>query len=193
MWSRSSHAALGRLLRWLAVAAAAGLTAGCFQPLYGEYAATTGPGAVAPNVRDAFATVQVNQIAAPNGTPEARIAVEVRNNVIWELTGGGGAGTPAYLLAISMKMSKTAMIVDIATGRTEAEIVGIDVSYTLTEIGTKKVVVNSQTFARVSSDVPGLQQRFAHQRAQRDAEDRAAKVIAEQIRSRLASYFVAGA
>jgi LPS-assembly lipoprotein len=37
-----------------------------------------------------------------------------------------------------------------------------------------------------------LQQRFAHQRAQRDAEDRAAKVIAEQIRSRLASYFVAG-
>jgi LPS-assembly lipoprotein len=192
MWSRSSHAALGRLLRWLAVAAAAGLTAGCFQPLYGEYAAT-GPGAVAPNVRDAFATVQVNQIAAPNGTPEARIAVEVRNNVIWELTGGGGAGTPAYLLAISMKMSKTAMIVDIATGRTEAEIVGIDVSYTLTEIGTKKVVVNGQTFARVSSDVPGLQQRFAHQRAQRDAEDRAAKVIAEQIRSRLASYFVAGA
>ena len=91
-----------------------------------------------------------------------------------------------------MKLSKTAIIVDIATGRTEAEVVGINASYTLTEIGTKKVVVNSQTFSRVSSDVPGLQQRFAHQRAQRDAEDRASKVIAEQIRSRLASYFVAG-
>jgi LPS-assembly lipoprotein len=190
MWSRNTRAAGGRLVRWLAVAAAAGLTAGCFQPLYGEHA--TGPGTVNPNVRDAFATVDVDQIAAPNGTPEARIAVEVRNNVIWELTGGGGAGTPAYRLGIKMKMSKAAMIVDIATGRTEAEIVGIDVYYTLTEIGTKKVVVNSQTFSRVSSDVPGLQQRFAHQRAQRDAEDRAAKVIAEQIRSRLASYFVAG-
>jgi LPS-assembly lipoprotein len=192
MWSRSTHAALGRLLRWLAVAAAAGLTAGCFQPLYGEYTAT-GPGAVAPNVRDAFATVEVDQIGAPNGTPEARIAVELRNDMIWELTGGAGAGTPAYRLSIKMKASKTAIIVDIATGRTEAEIVGLDVYYTLTEIGTKKVVVNSQTFSRVSSDVPGLQQRFAHQRAQRDAEDRAAKVIAEQIRSRLASYFVAGA
>ena len=190
MWSRSTRAAGGRLLRWLAVAAAAALTAGCFQPLYGEHA--VGPGTVNPNVRDAFATVDVDQIAAPNGTPEARIAVEVRNNVIWELTGGAGAGTPAYRLGIKMKMSKTAMIVDIATGRTEAEIVGIDVGYTLTEIGTKKVVVNSQTFARVSSDVPGLQQRFAHQRAQRDAENRASKVIAEQIRSRLASYFVAG-
>jgi LPS-assembly lipoprotein len=192
MWSRSTPAAVGRLLRWLAVAAAAGLTAGCFQPLYGEYAAT-GPGAVAPNVRDAFATVEVDQIAAPNGTPESRIAVELRNDVIWQLTGGAGAGTPAYRLKLTMKLSKTAIIVDIATGRTEAEIVGIDVYYTLTEIGTKKVVVNSQTFSRVSSDVPGLQQRFAHQRAQRDAEDRATKVIAEQIRSRLASYFVAGA
>jgi LPS-assembly lipoprotein len=190
MWSRNTRAAGGRLLRWLAVAAAAALTAGCFQPLYGEHA--TGPSTVNPNVRDAFATVDVDQIAAPNGTPEARIAVEVRNNVIWELTGGAGAGTPAYRLGIKMKLSKTATIVDIATGRTEAEVVGIDVTYTLTEIGTKKVVVNSQGFARVSSDVPGLQQRFAHQRAQRDAEDRATKVIAEQIRSRLASYFVAG-
>ena len=190
MWSRNTRAAGGRLLRWLAVVTAAALTAGCFQPLYGEHA--TGPGAVNGNLRDAFATVDVDQIAAPNGTPEARIAVEIRNNVIWELTGGAGAGTPAYRLGIKMKATKTAIIVDIATGRTEAEIVGIDASYTLTEIGTKKVVVNSQTFSRVSSDVPGLQQRFAHQRAQRDAEDRAAKVIAEQIRSRLASYFVAG-
>ena len=190
MWSRNPRAAVGRLLRWLAVAAAAALTAGCFQPLYGEHAAA--PGAVAPNVRDAFATVEIDQIAAPNGTPEARIAVELRNDMIFELTGGAGAGTPAYRLAIRMKLSKTAMIVDITTGRTEAEIVGIDVAYTLTEIGTKKVVVNSQTFARVSSDVPGLQQRFAHQRAQRDAEDRATKVVAEQIRTRLASYFFAG-
>jgi len=182
---------MGRLLRWLAVAAAAALTAGCFQPLYGEYVAG-GPGAVAPNVRDAFATVEVDQINAPNGTPEARIAVEVRNNVIFQLTGGAGAGTTSYRLGIKMKLSKAAMIIDIATGRTEAEIVGIDAVYTLTQVGTGKVVVNSQTFARVSSDVPGLQQRFAHQRAQRDAEDRAAKVIAEQIRSRLASYFVAG-
>jgi LPS-assembly lipoprotein len=191
MSSRNQRAAVGRLLRWVAVAAAAGLTAGCFQPLYGEYA-PAGPGTVNPNVRDAFATVEVDQIAAPNGTPEARIAVELRNDMIFQLTGGAGAGTPNYRLAMRMRLSKAALIIDIATGRTEAEVVGIDVYYTLTEIGTKKVVVNSQTFARVSSDVPGLQQRFAHQRAQRDAEDRATKVIAEQIRSRLASYFIAG-
>jgi LPS-assembly lipoprotein len=191
MWSRNSHAALRRLIRWTAVAAAAALTAACFQPLYGERS-PDGPGAVAPSIRSALATIEVDQIVAANGTPEARIAVELRNDVIFELTGGAGAATPAYRLAIKMALSKLAIIVDIATGRTESEIVGIDISYTVTEIGTRKVVVNSTTFARVGSDVPGQQQRFARNRAQRDAENRATKVIAEQIRSRLASHFAAG-
>ena len=52
--------------------------------------------------------------------------------------------------------------------------------------------MTGQTFARVSYDIPGQQQRFARARGLRDAENRAAKVIADNIRSRLASYFVAG-
>jgi len=54
------------------------------------------------------------------------------------------------------------------------------------------VALNGTTFARVSSDIPGLQQRFARSRAQRDAEERAGRVIADQIRARLASHLVAG-
>ena len=63
---------------------------------------------------------------------------------------------------------------------------------TLMEIATGKVVVTGQTFSRVSFDNPGQQQRFARARGQRDAENRAAQVIADNIKSRLASYFVAG-
>ena len=48
------------------------------------------------------------------------------------------------------------------------------------------------TFARVSYNIPGQQQRFAGERGLRDAENRAAKVIADNIRKRLASYFAAG-
>jgi len=44
----------------------------------------------------------------------------------------------------------------------------------------------------VSYDIPGQQQRFARSRGLRDAEDRAAKVIADNISQRLASFFVAG-
>jgi len=65
-------------------------------------------------------------------------------------------------------------------------------TYTLTELATGKIVVTGQTFSRVSYDIPGQQQRYARLRGLRDAEDRAAKVIADNIRNRLASYFIAG-
>jgi LPS-assembly lipoprotein len=52
--------------------------------------------------------------------------------------------------------------------------------------------MTGRTFARVSFDIPGQQQRFARARGLRDAEDRASQIIAEHIRSRLASYFVTG-
>ena len=73
-----------------------------------------------------------------------------------------------------------------------SEITGIDATFTLTELATGKVVMRSSTFARVSSDYPGQQQRFARVRARLDAENRATKVIAENVRTRVASYFVAG-
>jgi LPS-assembly lipoprotein len=62
----------------------------------------------------------------------------------------------------------------------------------LTEIASGRQVVVGQTFARVSYDIPGQEQRFARLRGLRDAETRAARTIADNIRTRLASYFAAG-
>ncbi len=186
MWLHESGATLGRTLRWLMAVAIAGTTAGCFQPLYGERTETGGS-----ELRSRLAAVDVVQIPAPQGTPEARVAVELRNDLLFRMTGGSGSVSPTHRLNIRMTTSKAALIVDIATGRTVAEITGIDVTYTLVELATGKVVVNGSSFSRVSSDVPGLQQRFARARAQRDAEDRAANVVADQIKNRLASYLVA--
>jgi LPS-assembly lipoprotein len=84
------------------------------------------------------------------------------------------------------------VIVDIATARPDINNYGIDATYTLTEIASGKAVVTGRTFSRVSYNIPGQEQRFAGDRGLRDAENRAAKVIADNIRSRLASYFVAG-
>jgi LPS-assembly lipoprotein len=190
MWWDRQFPEPGRTLRILAVVAMGGLAAGCLQPLYADR--TVIAGGPSGSIRDALSSVEVEQIDARKGTPEARVAVELRNDLLFELTGGGPMAPPTHKLNIRMTASKSAIIVDVNTGRTEAEIVGIDVSYTLTDLATKKVVVRGTSFSRVSSDIPGQQQRFARSRAQRDAEDRAAKVIAEQIRSRLASHFVAG-
>jgi LPS-assembly lipoprotein len=136
--------------------------------------------------------VNVLQIEAPKGTDEARLAVEIRNAVLFDLTGGGAEAPPVHRLKISISSTRSAIIVDINTSRPDIEDYGINATYSLTEIATGNVVVTGQTFARVSYDIPGQQQRYARLRGLRDAEDRAAKVIAENIRSRLTSYFIAG-
>ncbi len=60
------------------------------------------------------------------------------------------------------------------------------------EVATGKVVLSASTFARDSYDIPGQLQRFARARAYRDAEDRAAQQIADNINTRLAGFFYAG-
>ena len=69
---------------------------------------------------------------------------------------------------------------------------GIDAQYNLIDLATNKSVMTGTTFSRVSYDIPGQLQRFARARAFRDAEDRAANEIAENIQTRLASFFYAG-
>jgi LPS-assembly lipoprotein len=176
-----------RLTRLLAAFALAGLVAGCFQPLYGDKTVTGGVG-----LGDKLSGVEVAEIRSPKGTRLARVGVSVRNELMYELTGGGSAMPPNYRLDISLASTNLQVIVDINTARPDVQNYGIDASYTLIDLNTRKAVVTSTTFSRVSYNIPGQQQRFAGDRGLRDAEDRAAKVIAEQIRSRLASYFAAG-
>ena len=179
MWSRN--------LRIAAVLAVAGLNAACFQPLYATRSVNGGL-----PIGAALAQVQVNRIVVPNGTPESRLALEIENALDFELHGGGGLNSPTHKLTVRMTTNRSSIITDVLTGRVEAEITGIDSSFSLVELSSGKNVLNGRTFARVSSDYPGQQQRFARVRARLDAEDRAAKVIAENIRTRLASFFVAG-
>jgi len=169
------------------IACLGGLTAGCFQPLYGEHSLTGSP-AIGP----ALAGVDVAQIPAPAGSSEARVAVETRNQLLFDITGGKEPVPPTHRLAIRMTSNRLSVIVDVNSGRPDVENYALNVSYTLTDIKTGKPAFTGNTFARVSYDVPGLAQRFARERGLRDAENRAAKVIADNIRARLASYFVAG-
>src|SRR5882724_13686283 len=173
-------------IRIAAVVALGALNAACFQPLYATRSVSGTP------VGAALAQVQIDRIDAFAGTPDSRIAVELQSQIDMELNGGGGAVSRTHALKVRFTTQRSSIITDVTTGRVEADITGIDANFTLTEMATGKVVLNGRTFSRVSSDYPGQQQRFARMRARLDAEDRAAKVIAENIRTRLASFFVAG-
>jgi LPS-assembly lipoprotein len=177
----------GRIMRAAAALVIAALAGGCFQPLYGEQSPTGGP-----VLRDQLSAVEVLNIAAPKGSDESRIAVEIRNALIYDFTGGGYPAPPTHRLRISMSSTRASIIVDVNTSRPDVENYGLNATYTLTEIATGKIVVTGTTFARVSYDIPGQEQRYARVRGLRDAELRAAKVVADNIRSRLASYFIAG-
>ena len=174
-----------RATRLVFALAIAGLCAGCFQPLYGTQASYDGRGGVGTAMRN----VEVAEIMTPQGTRLSRVGVEVRNELMSQIN-PNGSGT--HRLEIGLGSSQLQVIVDINTARPDIQNYGIDATFTLTEVATNKKVIKGQTFSRVSYDIPGQQQRFAGERGLRDAENRAAKVIADQIRSRLASYFAAG-
>ncbi len=187
MWWREHHNSWRLAARLALALAAASLTAGCFEPLYGH-----GPVAGSDSVRDKLTEVEIPAIPAAKGQPIARVAVGMRNALQFDLNGGAGANAPTHRLNVSIGLTTTSVIVDVTSGRPDAQLSGVTASYSLVEIATGKVVLTDATYAHVDYDIPGSAQRFAAQRAERDAEDRAVQVVAEAIRNRLASYFVAG-
>jgi LPS-assembly lipoprotein len=172
--------------RLLAVAALAALTAGCFQPMYAAHTDGT------PALREKLMGVDLPPVDKPNGSRDARLGVEIRNALAFKLYGGAVGMPPTHKLVIRFTTSRSSLILDPATALPSIENYGIDAQYNLLEVVSNKSVMTGSTFSRVSYDIPGQLQRFARQRAFRDAEDRAAQEIAENIQTRLASYFTAG-
>jgi LPS-assembly lipoprotein len=111
---------------------------------------------------------------------------------LFEFSGGGSAAPPTHRLKMANQLHAGGDHRRRQHLTPDIENYGINATYSLTEIATAKIVVTGQTFSRVSYDIPGQAQRFGRLRGLRDAETRAAKVIAENVRSRLASYFIAG-
>jgi LPS-assembly lipoprotein len=172
--------------RLVAVAALAALTAGCFQPMYAEHSDGT------PALRDKLMGVELPPVDKPNASREARLGVEIRNALAFKLYGNATGMPPTHRLVLRFSTSRSSLMVDPNTALPSSENYGVDAQYNLIEIASNKSVMTGTTFSRVSYDIPGQLQRFARARAVRDAEDRAAHEIAENIQTRLASFFVAG-
>jgi LPS-assembly lipoprotein len=172
--------------RLAAVVALAGLTAGCFQPMYAEHKDGS------PDLRDKLSTIDLPPVDKPNASREARVGVQIRNALAFKLYGNATGTAPLYHLVLRFSSSRSSLIVSTATGLPTTETFGIDAQYNLVEIATNKSVLSGSTFSRVSYDMPGSYQRFARSRAYRDAEDRASEEVAENINLRLAAFFTAG-
>jgi LPS-assembly lipoprotein len=151
---------------------------GCFEPMYGDRSI----GGTGTNLRNALRDVEVAPI-------EGRVGQELRNDIIFEL--GGGAGNPVgapYRLHLTVATNSFSAILDPVSGLGQNETLALDVVFRLKDVSNDKFVMTDKATARVTVDTTA--QRYARMRAIRDAENKAAQIVSEHIRSRIASYFL---
>jgi LPS-assembly lipoprotein len=131
-----------------------------------------------------------SELAAIEVVPvSTRVSQQVRNEVIFQFTGGGEPVRPArYRLAITVSESVPATVVDPLTAEIQIETVALDATYSVTPVGPQPVAAFTGT-SMGRATLSRTLQRFANIRARRDAEDRAARVVAEQIYTQVASHF----
>jgi LPS-assembly lipoprotein len=178
---------IGIATRFLAVAALAAMTAGCFQPMYAEHADGT------PGLREKLMGVELPPVNKPNSSRDARLGVAIRNALAFKLYGNATGMAPTHRLEIRFNTGRSDLMTDATTGLPTSENYSLDAQFNLIDNATNKSVMTGATFSHVTYDIPGSYQRFARERALRDAEDRASQEVAENIKTRLASFFYAGA
>jgi LPS-assembly lipoprotein len=151
--------------------------AGCFRPLYG-----------APEFNGAQTQTALAGVTVTIRTNEAdRLAHYVRNELEFNLRGGDAAVTPRrYDLTVTVVGRTTTAVIDRAAGVAESAVMVFTATYILREIGKSAALNEGTAFVNVSYD--RSQQRFANTRAARDAEIQGARVLADQIRSRVAAF-----
>jgi LPS-assembly lipoprotein len=164
-----------RAILRLAVAVVIPLTvSACFRPLYGSSGAGGSP------ISAEFSAIQVDGLSGFLGH-------ELRNELVFLLRGGNEPATPRYRLDITSSEVETKPITDQQLGRSEAGILSFTAAFSLFSLTEKKVLTSGRLITPIPYDRGN--EPYATLRAQRDARQRGARLLAEQMRGQLAAYF----
>ena len=170
---------LRRAARVALVSALALNLSACFRPLYGPTAAGEPMAAL-------LAAVQVDDVLMAQG--QERLGHYLRSELIFDLDGSGQSAPKRYRLKMQGSETVQTPIVSSLTGRAEAGTIVGTIKYALEDLSGTKII--SEGVATSTATYDRSIQRFASLRAARDAEIRLAKVLAEQIKTRIASVLV---
>ena len=143
---------------------------GCLRPMYG------GPGG--QQLRSDLGAIDVQEVPG-------RLGYYLARDLRFALNGTGSQVTPRYRLKISLNQKVQTPLIDTISGRASSASIIIDAAYSVIPVGGSEPVAKGVAFTTVSYD--RTSQSFANIRAQRDAEIRAAQVLANQIQVRVAS------
>jgi LPS-assembly lipoprotein len=162
----------------LALAVAGTLTAcgdSAFRPLYA-------PTASGDYVPERMKEVDVAPIPG-------RVGQRIRNGLIFQATGGGNPLPPQFRFEVVLQENLTSTLVSVTgenAGRPSGAVYSIQASFRLIDSRSKKVVFQGASHARAAFE--RFESTYSSVRAREDAENRAARTIAEDIKTRLAAY-----
>lgn len=157
------------LLRLAVPVLLVGALGGCIRPVH---APSLGGGSA---LAGQLAQISVDRI-------EGYLGYALKSELDFLLTGGAAPTTGGrYLLKIKAQQTKASSIIDASTGRAQIATLQVEAVYVLVDQQEKgKIKASGKTFASASFDRSQL--RFATLRAERDAEGRVAKSLAERLR-----------
>ncbi|MGB6116863.1 MAG: LPS assembly lipoprotein LptE [Mesorhizobium sp.] len=178
--SSSDRRSLRRFAALAVALSALGLSACTVRPLYSDaqFTSSTVPGG--ETVKSALASISIKP-------PVNRVGLEVRNQLIFLLRGDGSEpADPRYTLTQTVTAVNESSAIIQASRESEptSAIMTVTSIYRLTETATGKVLATGKRSVGSSYDIP--QQEFAALRAVRDAENRAARELADLLRLAIA-------
>ena len=174
LWARAVRACV-------VVAVAVPLLAACgnggFRPLHGSAAV----GGADANAK--FAQVDVGKIPG-------RVGQKIRNELIFQTTGGGAQLPPNYRLEIAIRESVTSTLVR-QDGDAASQVYNLSASFKLTRITDSSVTLQGTSYSKAGFN--RFTSIYSNVRARRNAEDRAAITISEDLKSRITAYLAGAA
>lgn len=145
---------------------------GGFKPLYGS------AGVGGARTIEKLAQVDVGKIPG-------RVGQKIRNELIFQTTGGGNALPPEYRLDIAIRESVTSTLVR-QDGDAASQVFNITANFKLTRLADNTIALEGTSFAKAGFN--RFTSIYSNVRARRDAEDRAAVTIGEDVKSRIAAF-----
>ena len=155
----------------LAVAPGLAACSGGFQPLYGPTASGVG-------LQERMAQLDI-------ATIPGRVGQRIRNELIFQASGGGELAPPTHRLEVAITENVVSTLVK-PDGDALGQTYALQANFKLIEIRSKKVVLTGTSYGRASFE--RFQSIYSNVRARDDAENRAARTVAEDLKTRVAIY-----
>lgn len=183
MWSPRGHwfsafgrSSLGTAVRSIAIvgllapalAACEGSTG--FRPMYGAAA---------------LADTNAKLASVSFGTIPGRVGQRIRNELIFQGTGGGYGLPPEYHVDIAIRHQVVSTLVR-KDGESQSQVYNLEAKFQLVRIADKKILLEGTSYGRASFE--RYDSIYSNVKAREDAENRAARTIAQDIKTRLAAF-----